>query len=136
MAIAQRIKNIRKQLGLTQKQLGDLCGMPDSSIRKYESGRITPKYQTLKRIANALQTPVYVLIEDKHSGVHGMCENENDLNKLLNPDDRTRLIRLLAEIFDWNFQPGIFSSAEIKRLAELLIANGVTFKEEKECPKN
>ena len=136
MAIAERIKNIRKQLGLTQKQLAELCGMADSAIRKYESGRITPKYQTLKRISNALQTNIYDLIEDKNSEVHGMCENEIDLNKMLNPDDRTRLFRILDEIFDWNFYPEILSRAEIKRLAELLIENGVTFKEEKECPKN
>lgn len=63
MTIAQRIKNRRKELGLTQKRLGELCGMPDSAIRKYESGRITPKLHTLKRIANALEVPIYDLIE-------------------------------------------------------------------------
>lgn len=55
MTTGQRIRDRRKELGLTQKQLGELCGMADSAIRKYESGRITPKHQTLKRIANALR---------------------------------------------------------------------------------
>ena len=61
MTIGQRIRERRKALGLTQKQLAELCGMADSAIRKYESGRITPKYQTLKKIADALQLPSFAL---------------------------------------------------------------------------
>ena len=40
MSIGQRIKDRRISLGMTQKQLGELCGMADSAIRKYESGKI------------------------------------------------------------------------------------------------
>ena len=54
MSIGQRIKERRLELGLTQKQLGELCGMADSAVRKYESGKITPKHETLCRIASAL----------------------------------------------------------------------------------
>lgn len=61
MTIGQRIKTRRKELGLTQKKLGELCGMADSAIRKYESDLITPKYNTLKKIAHALKLPVYAL---------------------------------------------------------------------------
>lgn len=54
MSVGQRIKERRIQLSMTQKQLGELCGMADSAIRKYESGRIQPKFETLVRIAKAL----------------------------------------------------------------------------------
>lgn len=56
--VGKKIKNRRLELHLTQKKLGELCGIPDSAIRKYESGKITPKYLTLLRIAVALQTTV------------------------------------------------------------------------------
>lgn len=62
MSVGQKIRNRRKELGMTQKQLGELCGMADSAIRKYESGRITPKQQTLQKIARALQTTEWELL--------------------------------------------------------------------------
>lgn len=52
-----RIRQFRKARGLTQKQLGELCGIADSNIRKYESGRQNPKLETLKKIADALGVP-------------------------------------------------------------------------------
>jgi len=56
-----RIKEIRKQKGLTQKQLGEKCGMYESQIRKYENGKANPKIETLKKIAAALEVPVSLL---------------------------------------------------------------------------
>ena len=38
-----RIKEIRKQKGLTQKQLGEKCGMYESQIRKNENGNANTK---------------------------------------------------------------------------------------------
>lgn len=51
---------------MTQKQLGELCGMADSAIRKYETGKITPKLSTLTKIAHALQIPVFALSDSNY----------------------------------------------------------------------
>lgn len=59
------IKKHRTEQGLTQKKLGELCGIADSNIRKYESGRQNPKIETLQKIANALRVPVTDLIQDE-----------------------------------------------------------------------
>lgn len=48
MSIGENIKKIRVQKGLTQKQLGELCGMADSAIRRYENGRANPKLYNTK----------------------------------------------------------------------------------------
>ena len=53
-AFAERVRELRKERGLTQKQVADSCGIADSAIRKYESGKVTPKYEMLQRIADAL----------------------------------------------------------------------------------
>ena len=37
------IRKYRTEKGLTQKKLGELCGIADSNIRKYESGNQTQK---------------------------------------------------------------------------------------------
>lgn len=48
------IRKYRTEKGLTQKKLGELCGIADSNIRKYESGNQNPKIETLQKIADAL----------------------------------------------------------------------------------
>lgn len=58
MDIGNRIKAARIHRGLTQKQLGELCGMADSAIRRYESGRGNPTRKTLKRLADALHVTI------------------------------------------------------------------------------
>lgn len=55
MPTGSKIKEIRIQKGLTQKQLGELCGMADSAIRRYENGNANPKIETLQKIADALE---------------------------------------------------------------------------------
>ena len=52
------IRKCRTEKGLTQKKLGELCGIADSNIRKYESGNQNPKIETLQKIADALDIPV------------------------------------------------------------------------------
>lgn len=63
MPTGTKIKEIRKQKGLTQKQLGDLCGIADSNIRKYENGKQNPKIETLQKIAEVLGCEIFDLIE-------------------------------------------------------------------------
>lgn len=56
----EKIKRIRKEKGLTQKQLAELCNPPmaDSAIRRYENDKAKPKLETIRRIARALDTPL------------------------------------------------------------------------------
>lgn len=58
MTVGENIKRIRKEKGLTQKKLGELCGIAESNIRKYENGKQNPKVDTLKKIAKALECQV------------------------------------------------------------------------------
>lgn len=64
MPTGAKIKEIRKRKGLTQKQLGDLCGIADANIRKYENGKQNPKMETLQKIADALGVPLLEFIDD------------------------------------------------------------------------
>ncbi len=62
MTIGERIKSTRLAKGLTQKEVAIRCGIADSAIRKYETGKITPKVEMLERIASALEVPVTTLM--------------------------------------------------------------------------
>lgn len=55
------IRKYRIEKGLTQKQLGELCGIADSNIRKYEKGIQNPKIENLQKIASALDVSVFDL---------------------------------------------------------------------------
>lgn len=59
-----KIKRIRLEKGLTQKQLAERCNMYESQIRKYETGKANPKNATLEKIAAALSVPVTSLYSD------------------------------------------------------------------------
>lgn len=62
MAVGEKIRSIRKERGLTQKGLGELCGINEANIRKYELGNQNPKLDTLTKIATALNISVTALI--------------------------------------------------------------------------
>lgn len=62
MGVGTRIRALRKENGLTQKQLGDRCGMADSAIRFYESDRGNPTHKTIERIATALGVHIFDLV--------------------------------------------------------------------------
>lgn len=64
VSTGSRIKDLRIKKGLTQRQLGELIGMADSAIRRYESDRGNPTAKTLRRIADALEVPVDSLLYD------------------------------------------------------------------------
>lgn len=58
MTVAENIKRIRKEKGLTQKQLGEKCGMSESTLRQYELGFRNPKIETVRKIAVALDCEI------------------------------------------------------------------------------
>mgnify|MGYP004555363227 CR=1 FL=1 len=58
MTTGELIRKCRKEAGLTQKELGERAGIAEPTIRKYESNRLNPKIETLKKIADALNVSV------------------------------------------------------------------------------
>lgn len=52
--IIKRIKDCRKEKGLTQKRLAELAGVAEITIRQYETGNRFPKIEQLQKLADAL----------------------------------------------------------------------------------
>ena len=63
MSVGNNIKKLRLEKGLTQKGLGEKCGMADSAIRRYENGPLVPKLSTLNKIASSLEVPLTALLD-------------------------------------------------------------------------
>ncbi len=53
-SIITAIINRRNDLGLSQRDLAELCGIPQSSVARIESNKTTPKLDTLIKIFSKL----------------------------------------------------------------------------------
>ena len=67
MSFAENMKTIRKQKGLSQKDLADRLGVTPAMVSAYENGKRLPKLQNIKRIAAALGCTGDDLIGTNHS---------------------------------------------------------------------
>lgn len=63
MTVGEKLREARLKLGLTQLELEKLTGINAANIRKYESDRQRPKYETKVKLAQALQIPVAELLD-------------------------------------------------------------------------
>jgi transcriptional regulator with XRE-family HTH domain len=57
MTLGEKIKFHRSMKGLTQKQLGNMTGIHEVTIRKYEADKMTPKKEQLEKISECLSVP-------------------------------------------------------------------------------
>lgn len=62
MDFKENLKRLRKNKKLTQKQLGELIGKKEITVRNYESGKAVPPLKVIEEIAKALNTSINELV--------------------------------------------------------------------------
>ena len=62
MTIGEKIKSVRKERRMAQKQLAEKCGLNRNSIYKYEKNETVPTVTHIEKIAVALDVPLSYLI--------------------------------------------------------------------------
>lgn len=62
MSLGTKIKELRKEKGLSQGELGKLADVHEKLLSKYEHERIVPTADTLKKLSRALQVSADYLI--------------------------------------------------------------------------
>jgi transcriptional regulator with XRE-family HTH domain len=67
-ALGERIKALRAERALQQRQLAEKAGLTPSMLSQIESGRLTPSLHTLGRVAGALGIPIAALFEQAPEG--------------------------------------------------------------------
>lgn len=58
-----RIREIRKERGMTQQQLSDVSTVPRVCITRYESGKYRPTLSNAEKLAAALHCTIEELIK-------------------------------------------------------------------------
>lgn len=74
--IGLKIKENRKKLKLTQKELGEKIGKTESSIQKYEKGLTQIPNDVLEKLADVFQMSVFELLsENRQISITDFKEN-------------------------------------------------------------
>jgi ribosome-binding protein aMBF1 (putative translation factor) len=58
--IAEQVADRRRELGLSQAELAEICGTTQSAIARLESGGRPPRIDTLLKLAHALDCELHV----------------------------------------------------------------------------
>lgn len=80
------IKSMRKERNMTQKKLGELLGVSEGTVSKYEANVSLPPFETLRSIASIFNVSMDTLCGMKHQGTistHGLSESQTDTVKNL-----------------------------------------------------
>lgn len=125
MTFGEKLKEIRKDIGITQKELANKIGVKRTTVAGYETKGKEPSYQTLIKIARALDCSLDYLLgyveenEEKIKSKNINSDLENFYNRL---SERKDLQLLLKETENLNPE-------SIKRIVKIINL----IKEEKEA---
>ncbi len=86
----QFITELRKEKGLTQKQLADSLNVTDKAVSKWERGLSFPDISMLEPISRVLDISIMELLEGKRQ----------DANETLTKEEAQRIIDLSVELSD------------------------------------
>ncbi|USS92007.1 helix-turn-helix transcriptional regulator [Fructobacillus americanaquae] len=62
--MSNRLKELRKEKGVSQKYVADFLGLTKQAVQRYESGLSTPKLETWQKLAEFFDVSVLKLIGD------------------------------------------------------------------------
>lgn len=104
--MAQKIKTLRQEKGLTLEQVADVVGVGKSTVRKWETGMIANmRRDKIADLAKALgTTPAYLMGWDEtkedpsEPQLTGVDKELFDLLKLI-PEDQKRLFLEMGRVF-------------------------------------
>lgn len=67
-----RIKQLCKQKGITLVELASKAGVPQSSLSRIITGKVSPTVESLDRIASSLNVPIQELFSASDSNLYGV----------------------------------------------------------------
>lgn len=107
MTVGEKIKFFRTQLGITQKELAERCGVVESTIRNYELGKRYPDYDMLNSLADALGVSYYALTEPQLNAATGVMHSMFTLEQLYGMKPVKHEDKIYLEITDETYSGAI-----------------------------
>ena len=118
MSFGHKLKTLRKQRGLTQKELAEKLFLSQSSITRFEKDEILPTSETLSKIANYFDVSIDFLLDRPQSPQKKNSNLEKALNEAIEElkDEETLLFMKNGDIDE-----------ETAELIKKALKNGVRF---------
>lgn len=98
-SIARNIRNHRVSNKLTQSELGDKVGAIHATISNYETGRVIPDSEMLKKLSDALSTSVESLLYEESSTQSLPSTTDGTLQEVIEIlRDNTKIMKAQQEL--------------------------------------
>ena len=110
--ISKRLKQLREDAGLSQSKIGQLVGVPQSSIYRYEQGQSTPSPKTFRWYADYFDVSLDYLFGRTDEPKGGLCVPK--ATTVLKDIDANRFIEMC-------FDPKSSANAKLKTMLVKLI---------------
>ena len=99
MTFGEHLREIRLARGLSQAELGELIGVSQQQINKYEHRTDYPKMSTMKKLAEALKcTPEDLYYSDGKLMINDRKKPESNVAAFYNLEDAEKLRRTTLEL--------------------------------------
>lgn len=99
MSLGEKIKTAREAAGITQEELGRLCGTTKQTIYKYEMGIITNiPFDRLEKIADVVGVPAAQLLGWKEAETSDLVNDDPELTTYLDSLRTRPEIRMLFSV--------------------------------------
>ncbi len=96
--LANRIKKLRVERGLTQEEFGKLFGIVKSTVSLYESGKSTPDDEMKKNIAKYFNVSLdYLMGVSDARNPYNKNIKSNDTDDELTPEEKELLEKIKAD---------------------------------------
>lgn len=112
MSYGKRIKEARKEAGLTQQELAERLGISSVNISQFENDKRNPKFETLSKIASAIGISIYELIDLQEV-------NSDDYIQLIEIDEKIKELNI--SIPAWRAQGHYEIAAEEEKKRSALL---------------
>lgn len=120
----EELKKIRKSLGFSQAYVQETVGVSIDTIRKIESGRVIPRYDTLELLSVAYKEDLLDLLKNSRSNKF-LMEYHDELDYIItcyDPETATNLRDKLKENFAEDTNLSMVNPQEIRQFLILVAA--------------
>ena len=96
MNLGIAIKAIRRQVGITQNELAERCGISQTSLSQIETGIKRPSARTLKKVCEVLDIPeslVYILAMQESD----VPSSKKNIYNMLFPSIKSLALQIVGE---------------------------------------
>jgi transcriptional regulator with XRE-family HTH domain/KaiC/GvpD/RAD55 family RecA-like ATPase len=114
--LGDKIRTLRKKLGMTQKELADQVGLTPSFISQLEKNLISPSLDSLLKLSEKLNTqPIYFLMESEGGSVQKMVIKPNERQEIHLQElksNNVKLQLLVSDVLNRRMEPHFLTLKE------------------------